>query len=153
MMLMERDQVMLLLRNENSCHVLRKVLTLFNPIDFKNPDLDQIEVRVRMLEYFADMLQGDYVFLSSCNHKFGVIVIKELVQTFKWSRIYPMHLEKLDDQDLLALYDQYSQIKLRFYRMIVKHFIVLSQNCYGNYITQELLDQPQNLPLPQCLQS
>ena len=88
----------------------------------------------------TDLLGNDHTFLNCCNHKFGVIVIKELVMMFNKSWISQGMLSKKASPELNSIYEQYSDIKLSFHSMIVKHFMVLSQNCFGNYILQVLLD-------------
>ena len=46
----------------------------------------------------------------------------------------------------------FGQLKEVYYCSIIHNFIALSQNCYGNYIIQEMLEQPQNCQISDALQ-
>ena len=65
------DQFLMLVRNQNGCHVVKKLLTLVYQVDFRKCKVSVVSA----LRYMMKVLSIEN-FRSTCNNQYGVIVMK-----------------------------------------------------------------------------
>jgi len=112
----------MLIRNQNGCHVVNKLLALICPIDFRNQNLELAEASVNFVCYLIEVLLCSEMFVSICNNQYGVIVIKHIVHLCNFSR-----LQKHAAPDALAkIHDSFSLFKHRLYVSVVSQFLNLA---------------------------
>ena len=69
--------------------------------------------------------------------------MKQIMVLFNSTRAHTQKLLK-QDKEMQDVYEQFVKLKHNSYHTIVSKFLNLAQNCYGNYIIQEMLEQPPN---------
>lgn len=69
---------MVLFKNQNGCHVLKKSLAILGPFDFRKP---VNESAITLLQKIYNITQdSNDIFCSISNNNYGVIIMKQVVQ-------------------------------------------------------------------------
>ena len=86
---------MLLITNLNGCHVLKKILTMICPIDFRSLNSKYLASCTSFLEFLNSLLLPQYP--QICKHQHGVIIVKQIVQIYNLTRVSAAEVKKLEE--------------------------------------------------------
>lgn len=124
--------IMELIRNQNSCYLIQKVMNLIHPIDFrKSTDLQEQSVNI-LDKFLAVLTSTEDQFVAVCNDQHGVIIVKEIIKILNVSRFSGHKQQAVLQHD--SKYARYLIIKAKYYQNIVDNLYIMAKNCYGNYI-------------------
>ena len=91
---------MMLIRNQNGCHVVKKILSLVYQVDFRKQKEDVLKI----MRYVAKVV-SPADFKSTCNNQYGVIVMKQIILILNSTRV-----------DKSELATEFIEIKKSFYQ-------------------------------------